>query len=324
MRFRQIGLAAVIALASSFPAWPQTYTFEVFQVPYPPEESARLTTAQGIDNFGRVVGDFQFDYAVGYARVRGYIRHPGGAFEYPIKMPNDNGNTDVVGINTSGTIAGTYYPAPKIFRGFVRTNGLMSPVAIGDVTEITDMNDRGDLLGIAWTGGVRQDFLLLDDGTRIDITLPESRPNFATALAWDRTVVGWYHEPGVPNSVPFVRGPKGNCFRFRLRGMPEARGIRATGISNAAGKIVGNYYDSNDNYRLNGFVWDYRSDLVAAEALAVAPSAGTTNLPFLTVSVQVVSAGQNTELSGINARGQIVGTISGASGTFGFVGTPVE
>lgn len=122
------------------------------------------------------------------------------------------------------------------------------------------MNDRGDLLGLAFAAGVREDFLLLNDGTKITLTLPEGRPNYATALAWDRSFVGWYRWPLIPGSSPFVCGPRGNCFRFRLRGIPEARSVRATGINKAAGKIVGSYYDSNDKSLLKGFVWDYRSD----------------------------------------------------------------
>lgn len=125
MSVRSFGLGAALALFTPV---------EIFQVPYPADDSGRITTAQGIDNFGRVTGQFQFEYAPGYPLVRGYVRHPGGAFEYPIKLPDDHGSTAPYAINTAGGIAGTYYPFPKIFRGFVRANGVFSTIAIGDVT----------------------------------------------------------------------------------------------------------------------------------------------------------------------------------------------
>ncbi len=83
-----------------------------------PSPGSPYTLAEGINNFGIIVGSYT-DLA---GRVHGYVRLSGGRFIYPPDVP-DLILTNTIGINDLGQISGTYRDADGIRYGFVLEYG---------------------------------------------------------------------------------------------------------------------------------------------------------------------------------------------------------
>jgi probable HAF family extracellular repeat protein len=104
------------------------------------------TYAQGIDDRGRIVGDASPGSAVGDAGATGYllvggryrrIAYPGAVF------------TQAFGINTRGQVVGEYLDRRGVYHGYRWENGRFTRFdgPQGSGASITDINDRGDMVG---------------------------------------------------------------------------------------------------------------------------------------------------------------------------------
>lgn len=299
-------LTPAIILTSCLSAAAQQYTFETFDVPF----QNRGTIAKDINNRGAIVGFFLSPDS----RQRGFKRHANGAFEpiiHPLAM---NRLTVPAAINIYGVIAGNYtvydenLQMPQM-RAFLRVAETFTDIGSG---EINGLNNHGHLAGNSWYMEGPRGFITVD-GTTTEFVCPGAKETRAEGIASDDTVVGACGQWGA--YVAFLRGPKGNLLKFQVSGATQTV---ATGINNAAGKIVG-YFDEPSGRR-HGFIYDYLADLVS---LGSADGRAARTVP-----VQVIDLPDAhwTHITGINSQGVIVGHVdwiwtlkrNGSS----FIGTP--
>ena len=161
----------------------------------------------------------------------GFKRHANGVFEYPIRR-SDTGKPVLSampsGINDYGMIIGTYTATSGRRNGFIIQNGQFTGLDLfpGGDTDLLAINNRGDFVGWGFTPGAYHHFAVIDGMFSL------LDPLGVQAIAWDRTMVGCWEDGN-----PFVRGPKGNYFRFRVAGSTAGRPSAClTGVNNAAGK----------------------------------------------------------------------------------------
>ena len=104
------------------------------------------TYAQGIDDRGRIVGDASPGPSVGFPGATGYlladgkyrrIAFPGAVF------------TQAFGVNNRGQVVGEYLDRNGVFHGYRWQHGRFTSYdgPGGDSAAITDINDRGDMVG---------------------------------------------------------------------------------------------------------------------------------------------------------------------------------
>jgi len=280
--------------------WAQGYSFQQFSVP------GRKTMATSINNRGAIVGAF---FTGG-----GFKRDADGVFEFPLAgyFPS--------AINDSGVIVGGYDGGGHS-HGFLLTGGVHGTYTTVDVspgpdTVIYGVNNLGDFAGQTGDFGVPVQFhgFVSIGGVITQIDVPGAVDTTAFAVAWDGTVVGSYLEfvNGMPFWYGFVRGPKGNILRFQV---PNSSAVFPFGINNEAGVIVGTY---RDNFtRPHGFVYNYVADLAALD--------GASANPVQTASVQTVDypGKYNTHVTGVNAKGVLVGYLISNSPTVSFTAAPL-
>jgi len=145
--------------------------YTIFNVP-----NANLTEALGISNNGYVVGDYRD--AAGF---HGFVlRH--GSFE-TIDAPFP-GETGLVAVNRFKDIVGFTVDA-GLGQSFLLSNGVFTPIAVPGafLTTVTDINDRGQIVGVYTETDPRlptpfrnRGFVWLDgDVTLIDAPFPGTR-----------------------------------------------------------------------------------------------------------------------------------------------------
>lgn len=298
MSFFRVALLSV-ALAS--PLFGQGYSFQTLAT-IPPSTETRVMS---INNNGAIVGWYLVD---GLPDAFGFKQDAAGVLEYPISDPFVYIGTWATGINQNGKIVGYFQGHPnghKGVHGFVAggVNGPFFTVDIrpGPWTAIYGVNNRGDFAG--GTGKMYAGADLLTHGfisingtiTRFDA--PGVTWTTAHGIASDDSVVGETYD-GVA-FLSFVRGPKGNLLRFAADQAPPNGWTFAYGINNTAGIIVGSYFDATGNS--HGFIYRYVDDLVSLGDVS-----GTS---VKTVPVQTLDypGATYTELTGVNAKGVIVG-----------------
>lgn len=312
--------AALSCAAVSLQA--QTYVFETFEAPYPPTSPAftNHTFATGINNRGAIVGHYFFSLQKPYLYGAGgtFKRHANGIIEAPLRDPvtaQPLWSHWATGINDSGVITGYTSGAPGS-NGFIIENGSLATVRFGPgprgVTKVEGLNNLGDYVGDYYdpdTGSMSTFARIKGETTELRADPKEPLPSTLSAIAWDATIVGCEGSP----SKGFLRGPKGKFLWVRVGAYPTC----LTGINNAAGKIVGRYWDQPAYGTVHSFVWNYLPDL-AASAMTTPAS--------LSISVDeiAVPGARWTWVSGINSQGIIAGTAEMSDGaTKGFIGRPM-
>jgi Peptidase A4 family len=266
------------------------YTFDWFDI-----NGDFNTRLQGINDAGRYVGFYGSSNA-----TTAFSRNADGTITATrvVGAPY----TYFYGINSSGTKVGYYANAQAGYiNGFTMKDGSTAVIPIvGPSARATfgyGMNSRGQIVGRYQDSAGRMHAFLLDGASVLTIDPPGATGD---AAAWgindSGQIVGAYVEGN--RTRGFLRNADGSFPPIKLDG---AFNWGAYGINNAS-QIVGSYTTATGSH---GFVY----------------SAGS----YKTVDVPS-SLGSLFSLTGINAGGQLAGTlatvIDGLSRTYGFIATP--
>jgi probable HAF family extracellular repeat protein len=204
-------------------------------------------------------------------------------------------DTKLWGINSNGDVVGSYTDDVSPFHGFLQTSDgsiqtidVPFPEAIW--TAARAINDNGDIVGLYGLADGNQRGWLLHDGAFTVIAVPGATSTFgAVGINNLGTIVGSYNVGAVSHGFVLT----GTC--FTTIDVPDAVQTFVRGI-NDAGDLVGRY-DTADHI-LHGF-------------LQTADGRFQT-LDFPTATIETVAGA-------INARGEIVGRTTTATGTHGFL-----
>lgn len=227
MRNLTAGLLLFLALPL---AHAQPYTFFTFDVP-----GATSTTLSGINNNGDLVGSY-----VDASGTHAFLRT--GNTNTVIEVPGSNpGSTSLAAINNRGDITGTFKDANGS-HGFIRSadgrtyTAFDLPPRLGqDYTLPTAINDRGDVVGQGFAGGLIQEaFLRSPDGSIIAIQLGTNTS--ATGIDNAGRVAGSFRCCGSGGVVRgFIRNPDGTS---QIIDAPGISVTRVLGMNNT-GQLVG-------------------------------------------------------------------------------------
>jgi probable HAF family extracellular repeat protein len=266
------------------------YTFDSFDI-----NDAFNTRLLGINDAGRYVGYYgSSDATTAFSlNADGTItttRVIGAPYTY------------LYGINSGGTMVGYYGNAQAGYiNGFTIKDGSTAVIPIvvpsARATFAYGINSRGQIVGQYQDSGARRHAFLLDGTTVLTIDPPGATGD---AAAWgindSGQIVGAYVEGN--GTRGFLRNADGS---FIPIGPDGATSSGAYGINNA-GVIVGSY---NTPAGSHGFVY----------------SAGSYKIVDVPSSLGTLFS-----LTGINASGQLAGTLAavvdGWSRTYGFIATP--
>jgi uncharacterized membrane protein len=327
LRFPLPAIAAVVLSGAS--TFAQTisdvsavrnYTFESFSVPLP---LTVVTGATGINNRGAVVGSYTVP-----DKTVGFKRDANGVFEFPMQGATNMRPSYARGINDSGDIVGYAYDGTKYFGFLLTVQGKYSIIDAAPnlglppkaFTYITGLNNLGDFVGYVscYSSGcdskthgfanIAGSLTLVDVGDMdfadVDVTFPQ-------AIAWDGTIVGCYQDQNL-RQHGFLRGPKGEFLRFEVAGGDNTC---ATGVNNEAHTIVGTFHGSD--YKDHSFVYDYAADFASSL------QQGNSSIRMIRPQTLEFPGVGTAFLSGINAKGVVVGTFIPSEGyTFSFIARP--
>src|SRR5262249_21260768 len=196
-----IGLAlasAVTSLAQTRPAWSVeiTTTFDY-------NSTTDFTGAYGINNHGKVVGDFDngpFD--------AGYTRSAQGKLSQPIVYMMDGKavETGVSGINSSGQVCGGF--TNRAFaHGFFFKQGVFTVYDVpgSDRTYIYGENDGGDFVGKYYIGADNGTAFANLAGVVTTISVEGDVDTWARAINNAGEVCGDYNHTGIGDGQGFYR-----------------------------------------------------------------------------------------------------------------------
>jgi hypothetical protein len=215
-----------------------------------------------LNNRGQVIGVYLDAQGV----IRSFVkdrRGPVMTFAVPGAVATLAG-----GVNDRGQVAGTYRDAgtigggpspPGTLHGFVRQPG--GQITTVDLpsrfanTQVTDLNDRGQLVGSALDAAGQYLGFLRDPDGKLTIIDPPGRARVDEVLAVnDRGQVAgtWDDRPGTPTIEPGSRHgfvwDRGRLTRFDV---PGSLATGALGINNA-GQVTGSFDDAAGRH--HGFV----------------------------------------------------------------------
>jgi hypothetical protein len=300
--------ALVATVTLVLPLAAQQYRFQPFSV------RGRPTYAQSINNRGAIVGY----YTAANGSAAAFKRHANGVFEI-VTIPEFYDRIVLTGINNFGDLVGSASSTEHgitIEWGFKLTGGSQgtyTKIIYADFdsdpfyrVQVNGLNSIGDFVGHSSS----YDGFVNTGGVFSAMRFPGASFTTPYGIAWDGTVVGCYGQVGA-GVIAFLRGPHGNFLALKIA---NASFVCALGISNAAGKIVGNYQDTTG--KMHGFVYDYLSDL----GIASIGAAGARTIP-----VQIVDypGATRTVVTGIDGPDGITGWADLSNGTtISFIGTP--
>jgi probable HAF family extracellular repeat protein len=231
------------------------------------------------------------------------IDHP----EAPTRPPSPDGyaGTAIVGNNDRGEMVGAYGDSERGVRNVVRDRRgrfqvIDDPVRGASLTEMVDINNRGDIVGFYYrtdadlAQGLSRGFRLDRRGRYQPINVAGARWT-APFRSNDRDqIVGFYADAN-----DAIHGFIWDDGVIETVDAPGADATFLDGINNR-GQTVGSYIDADGGY--HGLVRDRRGRITTIDAPGADPTSG------------------GTQPVGINDRGQVVGAAYDASGTTrGFV-----
>ena len=186
-------------------------------------------------------------------------------------------------MNPAGQIVGHYEKdgPPFVLRGYLLSNGVFTPIEIGDFSDARGINIAGAIVGwfVSAVDGYVTHGYFLSKGNVTQIDYPSADYTIAEALNAGGDVVGYYGINGTEHGFLLHQGVL-NTIDYPGATLTNARGI------NLQGDIVGLYTnDPNLNGPYHGFL--RKNDGI-----------------FTTVNGPGVQGGN---ANGINTRGQIVG-----------------
>lgn len=179
--------------------------------------------------------------ATGWAQIFEYRILP----DVPAGMP---GNTNPLGINDSGTVVGWFPDPAGRFHGFRWDDGVYSVLdaAPGTDTLVSAINDKGDIVGIAFDAPCGRPFKL-SGGQYVTLPIPRTgcQTIAPTGINNHGVVVGTFTDDFFSRS--FILSPDG---AFTILSIPPDMTTSASGVVytfaygvNDAGTVVGAYQD---------------------------------------------------------------------------------
>ena len=293
-------VAAAPALAAAAPEAP-AYSFATHGDNADPTFNQLL----GINDQGQIAGYFGAGTSATVHPNRGYVVHPP---YHQADFTNENfpgaAQTQVIGINNSGTTVGFYADAGGDNFGFVLKAGIWTAVidprtGAGTVNQLLGLNNDGVAVGFYTDGKGNNhgyEFNFHTD-TFSAVNVPGATSVTATGINAEGNVTGFYSGPKSGGTRSFVRiGGRVTTF-----GAPNSGNTTAFGINNN-NEIVGAYViGSGAKAATHGFV----RTTGAFHGVDDPNGVGTTLI------------------NGVNDNGVIVGFYTDSKGnTDGFVGRP--
>jgi hypothetical protein len=192
------------------------------------------------------------EYVDGHHRAHGFVRTPDGEIT-EISLAKDF-DTRVSGLNADGVVAGYFNDTSSHTRGYLRApDGKITlidvPGAGPDGTTVTDLNDRGDVVGFFVTGSAGFGFIRAADGAIATFSIPNAEviyPPFRINKAG--VVTGSFLDSATWAIHGFIRATDGTITVFDA---PHAVATLYPYI-NDRGEIAGVFQDFNG--RQQGFL----------------------------------------------------------------------
>ena len=203
------------------------------------------TYPSAINNLGVIAGSFYDDVG-----PHGFIRATDGTFT-TFNSPGSS-QTFVDGMNSEGTIAGTYEDATGNWHGYLRSaDGSFTTIDVTGAINIglLKINDKGVISG-SWEDSTTHwhGFMRAADGTITEIDYPNALLTEAEDISAHGEIVGYYIDQNVLQHG-FSRSPKG---KFRSITASQHRSTTEATCINSSGLIAGNY--GGRHWSVGGFV----------------------------------------------------------------------
>jgi uncharacterized membrane protein len=239
-------IAAALGLVlagAAVEGWATEYSFTWINYP-----GAIETRAQGINDVGDIVGEFQDDLGYHAFILSGGVYTP---FDHPDAVTEGDRGTRAYDINSVGQIVGSYDVAGRR-KAYLRDGSGyvdLSPWAASLDTRATEINDSADIVGSVLNLSHRWRGFLFDGTSYATFSDPTAVDTLPVGMNNDGVIVGaGWESSGYPHA--FLRDANRVFTTFRVEGWHS----EATGI-NDSGQIVGNYgpdYDECYGYVLSG------------------------------------------------------------------------
>jgi uncharacterized membrane protein len=273
-----------------------SYTFQNLQVPFPNAQNG--TFAHGINDYSVVVGI----YVELRGTQHGFIADQG---KYMTLDAPSASHTRLFGINNQGEIVGNYTKGTKDY-GFLYKHGKFTLLSVpgATFTQPLGINDHGHVVGFYQVGSSGGHGFLSKQGRfrKIDVPFPGAFDTVFSGINNRGQIAGCYRDKNGGHGFLY----DGEKFTSLDVPFPETFDTCARGI-NEHGHMVGFYQSGVLNHPtgVHGFLL---KDGV-----------------FSTIDLPDFLTGINPEFTGINKRGQIIGsyTVRHAPTSSSFVATPI-
>jgi hypothetical protein len=234
------------------------------------------TFGVGINKTGTVAGNSLVDDFSNFGAIgnRAFLRDASGVIT-AFDAPGATGATYANGINSAGTMTGTFYDATGPAHGFTRNpNGTFTTFNVSTATKTLDtfghsINDQGAIAGNYSASGLYHGFLRDPSG---NITTFDAPGSIGTDTTGTRSysingvgaIAGYYSDANGVNHG-FVRDPYGTISAIDAPGAGIAASQRTIAQSiNGFGAIAGYYSDANNVN--HGFVRNLDGGITAFDA----------------------------------------------------------
>jgi hypothetical protein len=205
----------------------------------------------GINNLGKISG-YYGSGATGHPNKGYLILPPYGQKNYRYEDYPGSAQTQVTGLNNSGSNSGFWVDAKNVNRGFIDWHGVFTSyrnpkTGTGTVNQLLGINDSGIAVGFYTDGAGTNHGYTLDHSTgKFTAVAPPGATNVTASGINDAgDVTGFYGPPSA--SVGFLRKGK----HFSTFSYPGSVATQAFGI-NIHDQIVGAYVDSAN--KMHGFL----------------------------------------------------------------------
>ena len=276
---RLVSPGALQQTKAGAPSSPQDVSFTFSTVDYPRVDARQ--GARGINDQGRIVG-----FYLTPAGTQGYLLQ--GTKFTPINYPNAI-TTFLWGISKSSTIVGHYQDASSNYHGFTLKHGVFTTVDYPSAanTQVTGMNAHGVMVGAYWQTTPNFHGFMLNAGVFSPIDFPSAVLTRVFGINGSGEIVGSYEAADATFHGFTYQNGVYTTLDFPGAGQTNLQSI------NDRGDMTGSYStDSGATY--HGFLY----------------KDGT----FTTFDVPYLSDLTSSHGSGINNKGQIVGSYTNAAG----------
>jgi probable HAF family extracellular repeat protein len=281
--------------------------------------------AVGINSGGMVVGNFTTSTG-----VSGY-KFANGTYTI-INVPSANNFTRANGINDSGLIVGDFLGKDNFYHGFTLNKGKYTQFDVDkgvDSTSIFAVNNNGDFVGAAGSGGPNQGFVDIG-GTVTEFYGADTDNTFVLGINDSDQSVGQYYDSS-SNSHGFFRDTDGTITEIVPPGAVQTAclGITDAGVItgwyiNSAGQDYG-FTETNGVFTTSDFAENAQMNKSGAfVSYYVGPNAAGTGVQdygllvtphtMKSLSTVTVPNAQSTNIIDVNNSGVMVGWYTNAKG----------